>query len=126
MQAVDTNVLVRFLVNDDPNQARQVLNLFQQLEKADEQVLVPTIVLLELCWVVASGYRFSRDEVIQAVDDLLLLPVLKFEYETAVQQCVLEAQAINADLSDLLIAHVARAQGCNTVWTFDRKALRCS
>lgn len=125
MRALDTNVLVRFLTKDDPIQAAQVYQLFQRLEEDGQRVLVSTVVVLELCWVLKSGYGLSRVEVIEAVDDLLMLPILKFEYEVAVQSFFREAQEINADLSDLLIAHVAKALGSDGVWTFDRKALRC-
>lgn len=125
MHSVDTNVLVRFLTFDDLPQADQVERLFQQLEKDGQQVSVTSVVILELCWVLSSNYRFSRAEVIEAVDDLLLLPILRFEHEIAVQGFIQEAKQINADLSDLLIAHVSKALGSEGVWTLDRKALRC-
>lgn len=125
MYALDTNVLARFLVNDDLTQAEQVHQLFQQLEQDQQQVLVPVPVVLELCWVLKSRYSLSREEIIEAVDDLMLLPILKFEHETAIQNFLLEAQTLNADLADLLIAHVAQALRCEGVWTFDRKAQRC-
>lgn len=125
MHSLDTNVLVRFLVSDDEQQAKQVYRLFQQLEKNGEKALVTAVVVLELCWVLKSRYSFSRAEVIEAIDDLLLLPILKFEHETAIQNFLLEAQVVNADLPDLLIAHVSNVLGSDGVWTFDRKALRC-
>ena len=125
MHALDTNVLVRFLTNDDQAQAKQVFRLFQQLEQDGEQVLVPVPVILELCWVLKSRYLLSRDEITEAVDDLLLLPILRFEHERAVQHFLHEARTLNADLSDLLIAYVAQVLGCDKVWTFDHKALRC-
>lgn len=125
MQALDTNVLVRFLTKDDLTQADQVYQLFQQCEEDGQRILVSTVVVLELCWVLKSGYGLSRAEVIEAVDDLLTLPILKFEHETAVQNFLREALEISADLSDLLIAHIAKSLGSHCVWTFDRKALRC-
>ncbi len=125
MQALDTNVLVRFLTKDDLTQANQVYQLFQRFEEDGQCILVSTVVVLELCWVLQSGYGLSRAEVIEAVDDLLMLPILKFEHEVAVQGFLWEAREINADLSDLLIAHIAKSLGSHRVWTFDRKALRC-
>lgn len=125
MYALDTNVLVRFLVNDDLTQAEQVHQFFQKLEKNEQQVMVPVPVVLELCWVLKSRYFLSKTEIIAAVDDLMLLPILKFEHENAIQSFLLEAQTLNADLADLLIAYVAQALNCEGVWTFDRKAQRC-
>ncbi len=126
MRALDTNVLVRFLTNDDSVQASQVYRFFRQLTDTGERVWVSTVVVLELCWVLKTGYCLSRAEVIDAVDDLIMLPLLKFEHETAVQSFLHEARSINVDLSDLLIAHIAQNLGSRCVLTFDRKALRCS
>lgn len=124
MRALDTNVLIRFLINDDEVQAQQVYRLFKTAEAQQEQLLVPLLVVLELCWVLESAYRLSRAEILEAIDDLLLMPMLVFENRQALQGFLEEARNINADLSDLLIAHSAQAAGAKEVLTFDRKALR--
>ena len=124
MKAIDTNVLVRFLVDDDPVQAQQVRTLFATAEQQREAYFVPLLVVLETIWVLESGYQIQRDELIDALGDLLLMPVLKFEQHKALRQVLLHAKDTNIDLPDALIAQSARAQGCETVLTFDKKAAR--
>lgn len=124
MKALDTNVLVRFLMNDDEAQAQQVYQLFKTAEAQQEPLLVPLLVVLELFWVLESAYRLSRGEILEVMDDLLLMPILVFENRVALHHFLEEARNINADLSDLLIAHSAQAAGAEAVLTFDRKALR--
>ena len=124
MKALDTNVLVRFLMNDGEAQAQQVYRLFKTAEAQQEPLLVPLLVVLELFWVLESAYRLSRGEILEVMDDLLLMPILVFENRVALHHFLAEARNINADLSDLLIAHSAQAAGAEEVLTFDRKALR--
>ena len=124
MKALDTNVLVRFLVNDDQKQAQQVYQLLKQAENQREPPFVPLLVVLELFWVLESVYDLSRDEILEALDDLLMMPVLELEARSALQGFQREAQTIQADLSDLLIAHSAKVSGCQVTLSFDRKALR--
>ena len=124
MKALDTNVLVRVLMNDDEAQAQQVYRLFKTAEAQQEPLLVPLLVVLELFWVLESAYRLSRGEILEVMDDLLLMPILVFENRVALHHFLAEARNINADLSDLLIAHSAQAAGAEEVLTFDRKALR--
>lgn len=124
MKALDTNVLVRFLMNDDEAQAQQVYRLFKTAEAQQEPLLVPLLVVLELFWVLESAYRLSRGEILEVMDDLLLMPILVFENRVALHHFLAEARNINTDLSDLLIAHSAQAAGAEEVLTFDRKALR--
>ncbi len=122
MKAIDTNVLIRFLVGDDKKQTRAVYNLFKDTESKDKELFVPLLVVLELVWVLEAVYSVERKELIDSVSDLLLMPILKFEHVEAIQQFIITARNSNYDLPDLLIAHSAKNFGCETVYTFDKKA----
>ena len=122
MRGVDTNILVRFLVGDDDLQATKVYNLFKRAETNNKQLFVPLLVVLELVWVLESAYHINRKEIIESISDLTLMPVLKFEHQTVLQKFIYSARHNNYDLSDLIIAHSAREQGCVKTLTFDRKA----
>lgn len=124
MKAVDTNVLVRFLVNDDPAQASIVRARFADAEQQRESFWVPVLVLLETIWVLESGYGVSRSELIATLSDLLLLPILEFENRAAVQTMLTNAARTAGDLPDLFIAETAHLSGCESVLTFDKKAAR--
>ena len=122
MTAVDTNVLVRFLIGDDGQQAKKIYHLFKRAELENRHFVVPQLVVLELLWVLDAVYGISRQEILNSIKDLILMPILKFESHSAIQQFLLASQTSKLDLPDLLIAHSAKALGCEKVLTFDRKA----
>jgi len=77
--------------------------------------------MLETIWVLESVYGISRIEILDSISDLLLMPILKFDQQSALQQFVHSAQRNKYDLSDLLIAHSAKINACEAVITFDKK-----
>jgi predicted nucleic-acid-binding protein len=111
MKALDTNVLVRFLVRDDEQQSKAVYRKFKQTEADKEVLFIPALVVLE-----------SRQEILNSLDQLTLMPILEFEAQSAIRRFVASARENKADLSDLLIAHYARVAGCECVITFDKTA----
>ncbi len=126
MKGLDTNILVRFLVGDHTLQAKKVYNLFKMAERKKIELFVPLPVVLELIWVLESAYKIKRNDIIDSINELLLLPILKFEHRPAIQLFAQAAQNNNFDLSDLLIAFCAKEEKCETVLTFDKKASKFS
>lgn len=124
MNAIDTNILIRFLMRDDAQQANLAYGLLKQTEQRGELLFVPIAVVLEMIWVLESAYGISREEIIASINDLLSMPIFMFETQTAVQKFVVSARKNNFDLSDLLLAHSAAHANCNKVYTFDKKALK--
>ena len=122
MKAIDTNILVRFLVGDDELQARKVYNIFKKVESTKGELFVPLLVVLELIWVLESAYGITRKEIVDSISELLLMPILQFENLSTLQQFTQNASGTKYDLSDLLIAYSAAEQGCESVITFDKKA----
>ena len=122
MKALDTNILIRFLVRDDEEQADVVYRIFRQAESDKSSFFVPSLVLLETIWVLESVYDISRQETIDAIKDLIQMPILEFEAQPAVQKFIHSAQETKTDLPDLLIGQMARFFGCEKVLTFDKKA----
>ncbi len=123
MKALDTNVLVRFLVQDDELQASKVDQLFASAEQSKETLFVPLLVVLELIWVLQSAYGVDRKDVILAISALLQMPVLEFEKQSAVREFIGSSEGFRGDLADLLIAHSALVSNCERVLTFDKKAV---
>ena len=124
MKALDTNVVVRFLVKDDAGQARQVYKLFKQAESDQQRLFVPILVVLETIWVLQAVYDVKDLDILAALSDLLLMPVLLFEAQSVLHTFIEAAKGSNLDLADLLIAHSAQGQQCETVLTFDKKAAK--
>ena len=122
MKAIDTNILIRFLVGDNELQAKKVYSIFKEAESKKKELFVPLLVVLEMIWVLESAYDIARTEILDSISDLLLMPIFKFDQPSALQQLIHSAQGNTYDLSDLLIAHSAKANGCEAVITFDKKA----
>lgn len=124
MIALDTNILVRFLVRDDEKQARLVYARFKEAESSRESLFVPLLVVLETIWVLESAYDKKREEILGALQDLKNMPILEFENDAVVQKLLTEGKKGNTDLADLMIAFAAQALGCSKAITFDKKAAR--
>jgi predicted nucleic-acid-binding protein len=122
MKGIDTNILIRFLIGDDELQAKKVYNIFKKAESEKNELFVPLLVILELIWVLESVYEIHRTEILESISELTLMPILKFEHQSTLQQFTHSAQGNRYDLSDLLIAHSAKTQGCESIITFDKKA----
>jgi len=122
MNAVDTNVLVRFIVKDDMRQANTAYDLFRRVEKEREQLFIPIAVVLEIVWVLESSYNVSRTDIIAVISNLLAMPIFLFETQPMIQKFISSARENNLDLSDLLLAHSATHAHCDKVYTFDKKA----
>lgn len=124
MKALDTIILVRFLVQDDEIQSDKVNQLFTATEERKGVLFIPLLVVLELIWLLQSAYGVSRKDVIYAIGTLLQMSVLEFEQQGVLRDFVGSAEGFRGDLADLLIAHSAFASDCNEVVTFDKKAAR--
>jgi predicted nucleic-acid-binding protein len=122
MIAIDTNVLVRFLVGDDEKQSEKVYKIFKDTETKKSQVYVPLLVILEVIWVLESAYEIDREDIINSLDQLILMPIFEFEKLSVIQNLIPDAKTSNFDLSDLLIAHSSDYAGCKMVITFDKRA----
>jgi predicted nucleic-acid-binding protein len=124
MIAVDTNVIVRFLVRDDEKQAEAARRRLKRAEKNRERLLVPLLVVLETIWVLESAYNKARSEVLDAIRDMRQMPVFEFEADDVIERLLADGESRKADLADILIAHSARARGCESGITFDKQAAK--
>ena len=111
--ALDTNLLVRLLTNDDPEQARRVADLIDD----SSACFVPITVVLELEWVLRGAYQLPREAIIRAFRGLNAIRQLHLEQEQQVLQA-LEAYGQGLDFADAL--HLLRSEGCAALVSFDR------
>jgi predicted nucleic-acid-binding protein len=121
--ALDTNVLVRFLVQDDPEQARLATEAIDQLSDAVPG-FVSREVLVELVWVLERAYRLGRAEIAGALDGLLTSTELVIEGADEVGPAVELYRNDGFGFADLMIAAAARRAGASELVTFDRRAAR--
>jgi len=101
MKALDTNVLVRFLVRDNEQQAETIYRAFKQVESDKEVLFVPLLVVLETVWVLESVYDIPRQDILDSINDLILMPILEFEAQSAVLNFATSTRETKMDLPDL-------------------------
>lgn len=123
MIALDTNVLVRFLVQDDAAQAARAGQVMAGLTEAVPG-FVCREVLVELVWVLERAYGRSRAEVAAALEGLLAAPEIVLEGDEEAGPAILRYRAGGAGFADLMIAAAARRAGAARLLTFDRRAAR--
>ena len=120
MIALDTNILIRYLVRDDAEQAN-VAAVFLEKLSAERPGYVSAPVVAELEWVLRKGYGFEPAVIRGAITKLLEVPNLVFETEDAVR---LAAQNNRGDFVDRLIHFIGETAGCDRTVTFDRNFAR--
>lgn len=126
MIGLDTNVVVRYLTQDDPKQSQIVTRLMEKTLSSDEPGFISLVVLAEVVWVLTSLYSVDRAGVSEIVSGLLTTEQLRVENAELVWQAKRRYEASKADFSDALIAECAVAAGCKRAVTFDRSAAATS
>ena len=124
MIALDTNVLVRFLVEDDPRQTRRARELIRKQTDSGEPLFVPDVVLVETVWVLARSYRFTRLEIAEVLNKLLASRQLRFGSADRIARALSSYQTGPGGFSDYVIREQAQEAGCKAVATFDRVLIK--
>lgn len=122
--ALDTNLLVRLLTNDDSRQAAKVEAWLRDHATPKAPAYIDHVVLCELAWVLERSHSYGRGEVRSALAALLEHDQLKVESPGLVRQALLLHAQGPADFSDYLLAARAQAAGYASVLTLDKKAAR--
>lgn len=123
MIGLDTNVLVRYIMQDDPKQAPKATRIIESLTPGDPGML-PLVTLVEFAWVLGSCYELNRDQIAQAIDGVLRTREFVIERSELVRQALRIFQAGSADFADCLIERSATHAGCDKVVTFDVAAAK--
>jgi predicted nucleic-acid-binding protein len=124
MIALDTNVLVRFLVEDDKAQSAKAARLVERAVARNERLFVSDLVLCETVWVMLSAYQVPRAAVGEVLGQLLQAAHLSFRDMDGLQRALEAFAAGKGDFADYVIQEHARAAGCDVVVTFDRALLK--
>lgn len=116
MTGLDTNVLVRYLTQDNEEQLRLVLAM---LLKKDATFFVSDLVLVETRWILRSLYTWTDAEVANVYQRLLTTHNLRFEDESRLRRAI-RGMKIGADFPDELMVDTCRAHACSGIATFDK------
>jgi predicted nucleic-acid-binding protein len=124
MPSLDTNVLVRWLIEDDPKQVDRVRELFESTRADELTLFVPSTVTLELEWVLRSHYKFDKATVMTTFNALLETQEIEFQDEAALEHSLYLYRLGAAEFADCLHAGLSRAANRAPLLTFDAKAAR--
>lgn len=120
MRGLDTNILVRYITQDDPPQFAVASDLIEGAESRGERLYVNMVVLAELAWVLrGSRYRYPRSAIAAAIEKLLDIPLFELQARDQVRRALAEYRDGEADFADYLIGQKNLAVGCADTATFD-------
>ena len=124
MIAVDTNVLVRYITNDDKDQCIMATRLLDSYIGKEKSIFINNIVLCELVWVLVRGYKYQKEQIIKTLKLLLSAIEFEFEHHKLAFLAVIEYEKAEADFSDILIGLINHYRNCSTTYSFDQNALK--
>ena len=124
MPALDTNIRVRYVVQDDSAQLAAAKRLITRCVEEGQSLFVPVTVMLELEWVLRSSFEFGKDDVILVVSSLLSAAELSFESERALEVALHLFRESTAEFADCVHVALASQAGEQPLWTFDKRAAR--
>ncbi len=123
MIGLDTNVLVRYLAQDDVRQAAQANEVMESLS-AQAPGFISIVALIETVWVLGDLYARKREDIAALLEVLLETEGLVLQMAPLVRQVLREYGSGRADFADHLIACLGAAEGCQSTLTFDKTAAR--
>ena len=122
MIGLDTNVLLRCFVDDDPAQANQAREFVARRCTPESPGFIDRVVLCEFVWVLSRGYGYGRADIVAVVEELVASRDVVLEDHEAVRAALRMFGGGSLGFADALIGQVNRVRGCEATATFDRKA----
>jgi len=119
---IDTNVLIRYLTQDDPKQAAKATNYLETNCSKEHPGYINHIVLCEVIWVLSHGYKYPKSNITEVIKQLFNTSELSVENPEQAWAALRDFEKGKADYSDYLIAHKNKQAGCSETITFDKKA----
>ena len=126
MIGLDTNILVRYLAQDDPIQSAKATEIFEQRLTEENPGFVSVVAMVETAWVLDRAYRLGSDEIAAAIERTLQIDVLVVENEQEVFTAMIALKQGKGSFADAIILALGAKAGCSHTLTFDHKASRLS
>ena len=120
MIGLDTNILLRYLLQDDEAQGERASRAIGQAERRNEQLFISAVVLCEVVWVLESLYGYRKAALLEVLDQLLETSGFEIEQRDRVHAALDDYRATKADFADCLIGRTNEAHGCRETLTFER------
>ena len=123
MIGLDTNVIVRYVMQDDPKQSQKATRLIEALS-SDAPGFVPLVAVVEIAWVLTSCYDLKREQVAEAIGGILRSKEFVVDRAEQVAQALRVYKTGSADFADCLIERGSTSAGCDRTMTFDASAAK--
>ena len=123
MIGLDTNVMVRYVMQDDARQSQKAARLIESLNR-EAPGFVPLVAIVEFAWVLTSCYELKREQVAAAIDGILRAKEFVIDGIEEIVQALRVYRSGSADFADCLIERSAAAAGCDKTMTFDVAAAK--
>jgi len=124
MTGLDTNILVRYLTQDDRIQSRKATEIIERILSVENPGFVSVVTTAETVWVLDRAYGFSSREIAAVIERMLQVEVLVIQHEQEVFAAMIALKQGRSSFADALIAELGAEAGCIHTLTFDQKALR--
>ncbi|HEV2326047.1 MAG TPA: type II toxin-antitoxin system VapC family toxin [Terracidiphilus sp.] len=124
MIGLDTNVLLRYLVQDDPAQSPKAAEVIERRLTKSDPGFVTLVCILEIVWVLGSLYKRSHGQIAGHIEMILAADTLEVQNEQEVYQAVLALRNGSGAFEDALIGALGAWRGCSATLTFDRNAAK--
>jgi len=124
MIGLDTNILVRYVTQDDPIQSTKAREIVERRLTEEKPGFVSIVAMVETVWVLERAYELTPVEIVRAVERILQTDVLVVEDEQEVFTAMIALKNGQGSFADAVIAALGAKRGCSRTLTFDRKALR--
>jgi len=124
MIGLDTNILIRYLTQDDRAQSAKATEILEHRLTKNNPGFVSVVVMVETAWVLDRAYGLTAQETATAIERLLQVEVLAIENEQEVFTAMVALKQGRGSFADALIAELGARAGCTRTLTFDQKAIR--
>lgn len=124
MIGLDTNILVRYLAQDDPAQSSVASEVIERRLSEANPGFVSLVAMVETVWVLERAYRVAQHDIAAAIEAMLQADVLVVESEQEVFTAMIAFKEEQGAFADALIGALGASAGCSRTLTFDEKALR--
>ena len=124
MIAIDTNILVRYITQDDQQQAEAAENLLATYNNKPQSIFINNIVVCELVWVLEKGYKYTQEQISSTIRIILSTEEFAFEYHNILWLALEEYEIKNTDFSDSLISKLNNNLGYKQTFSFDKSAIK--
>ena len=122
MTGIDTNVIIRYIVQDDPEQSLLATQFMEKEISAAEPGVVNAVVLCEVVWVLRGAYGYTKPDIVRVLEALLSAAEIDLPRSEAAWKALYLFKRGAADFSDYFLAEINADHGCDTTVTFDKKA----